>query len=83
MGTLVLKAIKEIEAIGQQPEGLSGVPSGFTDLDRLTNGWQKSTLNIIAARPAIGKTAFVLSLARNAAVEGKSGCLLLAGDVVD
>lgn len=71
MGTLVLKAIKEIEAIGQQPEGLSGVPSGFTDLDRLTNGWQKSTLNIIAARPAMGKTAFVLSLARNAAVEGK------------
>src|SRR5690606_6767840 len=53
MSTLVAKAIKEIEAVGQQEEGLSGVPSGFTDLDRMTNGWQKSTLNIIAARPAM------------------------------
>lgn len=73
MSSLVAKAIKEIEAVGQQEEGLSGVPSGFTDLDRVTNGWQKSTLNIIAARPAMGKTAFVLSLARNAAVDFKKG----------
>lgn len=73
MGTLVLKAIKEIQNISQQEEGLSGVPSGFVDLDRMTNGWQRSTLNIIAARPAMGKTAFVLSLARNAAVDYKKG----------
>lgn len=45
-----------------------GVPSGFTDLDRLTSGWQKSDLIIIAARPSMGKTAFVLSMARNMAV---------------
>jgi replicative DNA helicase len=69
----VTKAIKEIEALGQQEEGLSGVPSGFTELDRMTNGWQRGTLNIIAARPAMGKTAFVLSLARNAAVDFKKG----------
>ncbi|MDP2189106.1 MAG: replicative DNA helicase [Sphingobacteriaceae bacterium] len=73
MSTLVAKAIKQIEAIGQQEEGLSGVPSGFTDMDRMTNGWQRGTLNIIAARPAMGKTAFVLSLARNAAVDFKKG----------
>jgi replicative DNA helicase len=73
MSTLMAKAIKQIQAIGQQEEGLSGVPSGFTDLDRITNGWQRGTLNIIAARPAMGKTAFVLSLARNAAVDFKKG----------
>jgi len=47
------------------------VPSGFTDLDRITSGWQRSDLIIIAARPGMGKTAFVLSLARNAAVRFK------------
>ncbi len=73
MNSLVYKAIKQIEEISKQEDGLSGVPSGFTDLDRITNGWQKSTLNIIAARPAMGKTAFVLSLARNAAVDYKKG----------
>ena len=45
-----------------------GVPSGFTDLDRLTSGWQNSDLIIVAARPSMGKTAFVLSMARNMAV---------------
>jgi replicative DNA helicase len=73
MSSLVFKAIKQIEEISKQEDGLSGVPSGFTGLDRITNGWQKSTLNIIAARPAMGKTAFVLSLARNAAVDYKKG----------
>ncbi|MBQ0029979.1 MAG: replicative DNA helicase [Paludibacteraceae bacterium] len=48
-------------------EGMSGVPSGFTLLDKMTSGWQKSDLIIIAARPAMGKTAFVLSMARNMA----------------
>ncbi|WP_229244223.1 replicative DNA helicase [Emticicia sp. CRIBPO] len=49
-------------------DGLTGVPSGFTDLDRLTGGWQKTELTIIAARPGMGKTAFVVSSMRNAAV---------------
>lgn len=48
--------------------GLSGLPSGFHELDKMTNGWQKSDLIIIAARPAMGKTAFVLSMAKNIAV---------------
>src|SRR5690606_25264448 len=46
-------------------EGLSGIPTGFTQLDELTSGWQPSDLIIIAARPGMGKTAFVLSMARN------------------
>lgn len=48
-----------------------GVPSGFNVLDKMTAGWQKSDLIVLAARPAMGKTAFVLSLARNAAVDHK------------
>ena len=55
------------EAINRTDE-LSGLPSGFKDLDKITSGWQKSDLIIIAARPAMGKTAFVLSMAKNMAV---------------
>ncbi|MFN5794668.1 MAG: replicative DNA helicase [Bacteroidota bacterium] len=69
MSTLVSQAIKQIETAMTQKDGLSGVPSGFTELDRVTNGWQKSDLIVLAARPGMGKTAFVLSLARNIAVE--------------
>ena len=50
-------------------EGASGTPSGFKDLDKITSGWQKSDLIIIAARPAMGKTAFILSMAKNMAVD--------------
>lgn len=69
MSSLISKAIKEIEIASKQTQGITGVPSGFTELDRVTAGWQKSDLVIIAARPGMGKTAFVLSLAANAAVK--------------
>lgn len=69
MHTLISKAIKEVEVAANQATGVTGVPSGFTELDRVTAGWQRSDLIIIAARPGMGKTAFVLSLARNAAVQ--------------
>ncbi len=69
MTNLVAQAIKNIEAIKDNEEGLVGIPSGFTALDRITSGWQKSDLVIMAARPGMGKTAFVLSVARNAAVD--------------
>jgi replicative DNA helicase len=69
MSTLISQAVKQIETARNQKTGVTGVPSGFTDLDRMTSGWQKSDLVILAARPAMGKTAFVLTLARNAAVE--------------
>ena len=51
-----------------EPSGLSGLESGYHELDKLTSGWQRSDLIIIAARPAMGKTAFVLSMAKNMAV---------------
>lgn len=69
MDDLMNEALKEIEALKDKKDGLTGIASGFTDLDRMTSGWQKSDLVIIAARPAMGKTAFVLSCARNAAVD--------------
>jgi len=64
---LVILAKKKIEEISNQ-EGLSGIPSGFDRLDRLTSGWQPSDLIIVAARPGMGKTALTLSMARNIAV---------------
>lgn len=67
---LVIQAKKRIEEIAKK-EGLSGVPSGFERLDKLTSGWQPSDLVIIAARPGMGKTALTLSMARNMAVEYK------------
>ena len=69
MSSLVRKAIIQIESAKNKEGNLIGVPSGFTDLDRVTSGWQPSDLIILAARPAMGKTAFALTLARNAAVE--------------
>jgi len=69
ISALIQDAIEQIEEASQKEDGLSGVPSGFTKLDRVTSGWQRSDLVIIAARPSMGKTAFVLSMARNIAVE--------------
>ena len=64
---LVIQAKKKIEEISNK-EGLSGIPSGFDKLDKLTSGWQPSDLVIVAARPGMGKTALTLSMARNIAV---------------
>jgi replicative DNA helicase len=69
MVPLLKDAIKQIEAAKNQEGHFSGVPSGFTELDRITAGWQNSDLIIMAARPGMGKTAFVLSMARNIAVD--------------
>ena len=67
---LVIQAKKKIEEIANK-EGLSGIPSGFDKVDKLTSGWQPSDLIIIAARPGMGKTALVLSMARNIAVNSE------------
>jgi len=66
--SLVIQAKKRIEEIAGK-EGLSGVATGFDSLDKVTSGWQPSDLIIIAARPGMGKTAFVLSMARNVAID--------------
>ena len=68
MQDLVSRAIKEIQSAKNADNKLRGVPSGYTALDQITQGWQKSDLIILAARPSMGKTAFALNLARNAAV---------------
>ena len=68
---IIQQAIAQIEEASKRDDGLSGAPSGFTALDRLTSGWQPSDLVILAARPSMGKTAFVLSMMRNMAVEHK------------
>ncbi|MGN1215979.1 MAG: replicative DNA helicase [Candidatus Cryptobacteroides sp.] len=68
VGSVINEAMEEIQK-NQTSTGLSGVPSGFPSLDRITRGWQKSDLIILAARPSVGKTAFALNLARNAAVD--------------
>lgn len=69
---VIKEAINDIEANQLRSDGLSGVASGFTGLDKFTLGWQESDLVIVAARPAMGKTAFVLTMARNMAVDHKT-----------
>jgi Replicative DNA helicase len=69
MASLLFKAQSEIENAMKKEDGINGVGSGFTELDKVTSGWQKSDMIVVAARPGMGKTAFVLSMARNVAVD--------------
>ncbi len=69
MPDLIKEAIKDIESAKNTETNLRGVPSGYTALDRVTSGWQKSDLIILAARPSMGKTALALNIARNIAVD--------------
>ncbi len=69
MNALIKQAIEDIEAAKNIKGHLRGVPSGFVSLDRITSGWQKSDLIILAARPSMGKTALALTMARNVAVD--------------
>jgi replicative DNA helicase len=68
MDKAVHDTLEMLESIHGKNEGVTGVPTGFRDLDTLTGGWQRSDLIIIAGRPSAGKTAFALSLAANAAL---------------
>ncbi len=65
---VINEAFDRILKASKNENNMSGIPSGFRELDKITSGWQKSDLVIIAARPAMGKTAFVLSMAKNIAV---------------
>lgn len=73
MSSILKEAIEEIEKAAKNTGGISGVPTGFKELDKITSGWQKSDMIVLAARPGMGKTAFVLSMARNTAVDFKMG----------
>src|SRR6202000_2108067 len=66
--TVLVKTIQRIEDLRHKNEDLTGVPTGFASLDQVTYGWQPTDLIILAARPSVGKTAFALNLARNAAL---------------
>ena len=66
---VITEAFERMQKASKNEGNISGIPSGFNDLDKITSGWQKSDLVIIAARPAMGKTAFVLSMAKNMAVD--------------
>ncbi len=66
---VVRQAVDIIQKASSNSTGLTGIPSGFTKLDDMTSGWQKSDLVIIAGRPAMGKTSFALSIAKNVAVD--------------
>jgi replicative DNA helicase len=68
MERLTLQTINHLEELRNREESITGIPTGFATLDEMTSGWQRSDLIIIAARPSMGKTAFMLSVARNAAM---------------
>ncbi len=69
MSTIMRQALEEIDKARQNTDGISGIATGFRDLDKITSGWQRSDMIVLAARPGMGKTAFVLSMARNIAVD--------------
>lgn len=69
MRSMLGEAFKELEAKKHYKDGITGIPSGFTSLDRITSGWQKASLVIVAARPGMGKTSFLLTTLRNAAID--------------
>jgi replicative DNA helicase len=67
--TALSRTLDRISTNQEREDGLSGLPSGYVDIDRMTFGWQPGDLVILAARPSVGKTAFALTMARNMAVD--------------
>lgn len=78
VSNVVRNAIEEIEVARKNADGISGIPSGFIEIDKVTAGWQRSDMIVIAARPGMGKTAFVLSAARNTAVQNNMGVAIFS-----
>lgn len=73
MDTLMTDTMKEAEGrVAKSMNGVTGIPTGLADLDRMTSGWQDSDLIVLAARPSVGKTALALHLARSAAMSGRA-----------
>jgi replicative DNA helicase len=73
--TILPDVIKEIEEASKSCNGISGVPTGFPSIDKVTQGWQKTDMIVVAARPSMGKTAFALSMMINIATQGIPCCL--------
>jgi replicative DNA helicase len=70
---LLWPAMEKLELLAQRESAITGVPSGFHDLDQMTSGFQPADLVIVAARPSMGKTAFTLNIAQHAAITAKTG----------
>jgi replicative DNA helicase len=68
---VLMEVFERVEMLFNQKGGITGIPSGFVDLDRMTSGFQRSDLIIVAARPSVGKTAFALNIAQNVGVRAK------------
>jgi len=73
MSDLIIDTVKTVEKLYERKELITGVPTGFLDLDRMTAGLQPSDLIIVAARPSVGKTAFVLNIAQYVALHANTG----------
>jgi len=78
ISSLMVEVLEQIEDLRNRPDAYLGVGSGFLALDRMTQGFHKSELTIVAARPSMGKTAFVLSIARNMAVQFKKPVVIFS-----
>lgn len=73
--TILPDVIKEITEASKSGNGISGVPTGFPSIDKVTQGWQNTDMIVVAARPSMGKTAFALSMIINIAAQGIQCCL--------
>lgn len=78
LNSVLPEAYDLIQKVASSANGMSGVPSGFTKLDKMTSGWHNGELIAIGARPAMGKTAFILSMLRNIAVNFKTPVMLFS-----
>lgn len=72
ISSILTQTMEDIQKQANKKEDITGTPSGFMNLDKITSGWQKSDLIILAARPAVGKTAFALNLVMNASMDSKN-----------
>lgn len=83
LSSLAGKAQRKMEELASRSESVTGVPSGYNNLDKLTSGWQPSDLIIIAARPGMGKTSFTLALAKNASMLHNKGVAFFSLEMSD
>lgn len=75
---VLMETYNRLEYLSKSHGEITGVPSGYHDLDRMTSGFQKSDLIIVAARPSVGKTAFALNIAQNVAVRAKQSVAIFS-----
>jgi len=78
LGEVLGATVDEIEAAGSRGEGMVGVPTGFADLDRLTNGLHPGQMIVIAARPAIGKSTLAIDFVRSAAIKNNQAAVVFS-----